>query len=84
MIADGERVCAYPAREFVAFADGEGDGSGAHERVGVLASGLDAERLGRGVVNGGISGGGAVNHSKLVYGRLVDGGGGARADGQQI
>ena len=82
-IADGEVPGAHPGGEFVALADGESDGGGADEGVGVLAAGFDAEGLGRGVMDGGIGGGRAVNDGQLVDGRLIDGGVGVGGGGDQ-
>src|ERR1035438_6970209 len=82
-VADREVLGAHPGGEFVAFADGERDRDGADEGVGVLSAGLDAEGLRRGVVDGGIGGGGAVDDAQLIDGCLVDGGGAVGGDGDQ-
>ena len=82
-VADGDVLGAHPGGEFVALADGERDGGGADEGVGVLAAGFDAEGLRRVVVDGGIRGGGAVDDGKLIDGRLIYGGGGVGGDGGQ-
>ena len=82
-IADGEVLGADPAGEFVALADGEGDGGGFDEGVGILAAGLDAEGAGRGAVDGGVGGGGAVENGEVIEGRLVDGGCGGRGNGRE-
>jgi len=73
-VADGEVFGADPAGELVAFADGEVEGGGANDGVGVLTAGLDPKGAGGGVVDGGIGRGGAVKDGEVVEGRLVDGG----------
>ncbi len=65
-VADGEVLGAHPAGEFVALADGERDGGGADLGVGILAAGFDAEGFGRGVVDVGVCGGGAVDDGELI------------------
>ena len=82
-VADGEVLGTHPAGEFVALADGEGDRGGANLGVGVLAAGFDAEGLGRGVMDVGVCGGGAVDDGQLIKRCLIDGGGGVRSDGDQ-
>ena len=82
-VADGEVLGAHPAGELVALADGEGDGRGADEGVGILPAGFDAQGFGRVVMDGGIGRGGAVDDGELVDGRLIDGGRGVGGDGDQ-